>query len=334
MAVIAWPEIQGLNNIRKYTATHPEILNDHSKVNYRCKVKLHGENHAIQVHADGRLVMQSRTTELSVENDNKGFAKWVKSHEDLWKAGSIIKDMIVFGEWIGPGVQKGVACSEIPKKCFAVFAARSFDESVFIVEPKELWALVYGIPDTYVIPWYDELFAQMEQLPKMELDWSASDESLSPIVNCINGLVMEVEKNDPWVEAMFGIKGTGEGLVFYPMSEAHKGYTNFGNLCFKAKGEAHKNIATAKPAQLNAETVASVDEFVSLVLTTARLEQGAKSIYDLKLTGNFVKWVCQDVQKETKDELLASSLTWDQVSKAVSEKARNWYLGKAKGTNK
>ena len=350
MPVIAWPEIEGLNNTRKYTSTHPEILNDQSRVRYRCKVKLHGMNHAVQVHADGRVIPQSRTTELSVENDNAGFAKWVKSHEDLWTAGEIIKDMVVFGEWIGPGVQKGVACSEIPKKCFAVFAARSFDETIFMVEPRELSMLVCGIPDTHVIPWHEDtggeiaMSLQGKMMPtETIIDLDQEDEVLAPIVERINLRVAYVEKVDPWVEAVFGIKGTGEGLVFYPYSDAHQGYTNFTNLCFKAKGEKHKNIATAKPAQLNAESAASVEDFVNLVLTLPRLEQGATAVvsggqpiamltYETKLTGNFVKWIATDVQKETQDELTASNLKWDQVLKPLSEKARNWYLAQAKGT--
>lgn len=37
-------------------------------------------------------------------------------------------------------------------------------------------------------------------------------------------------------------------------------------------------------------------------------------------------WVCKDVEKESKDELKESNLTWLQVSGLVNVKARKWFL--------
>lgn len=338
MSFIAWPEIESFHNIRKFVRVDPqewfrakEQLHGTSTVQYKCKVKLHGTNAAVQCLADGTIVAQSRTNLLSVENDNAGFARWVKFNEALWKDN---KDngrvqVIIFGEWIGPGIQKGVAVSEIPKKCFAVFAARPLDakgnplSDVLWVEPSVLQEMVKGIPDTYVLPWYDQ---------SIDINWRQGDEDLTKSILPINEWVMAIEANDPWVEATFGVKGTGEGLVFYPVSEPHLGWENFNYLVFKAKGEKHKNIKTAAPAQVNAEAAASIESFCELVLTQARLEQGATSVggYDLKSTGKFVGWVSADVQKETQDELEASKLDWKTVQKPLMEKARNWYITEAK----
>lgn len=343
MAVIAWTEIEALYNVRKYSAAHPEILNGNSVVHYRPKVKLHGTNAAVQCHADGRIIAQSRTNELFAAqviagtafpgNDNAGFARWVKDNETLWQdtRDNARSDVIIFGEWIGPGIQKGVAVSEIPKKCFAVFAARPLADGLPLgdelwVDPSILQELVAGIPDTYVLPWYNE---------GIELDWSKTAEELMVRATEINQWVGEVEANDPWVEATFNVKGTGEGLVFYPTSKDHLGLANFNNLVFKAKGEKHKNIKTASPAQLAPEAAASINGFVDMVLTDARLEQGVRVVagelnFDARNTGNFVKWICEDVKKETQDELEASKLEWKQVQKPLSEKARNWFLSQAR----
>jgi hypothetical protein len=321
MAFIAWTDIEAFYNIRKYTHAHPEILGENPIVTYKCKVKLHGTNSAIQVFQDGRVVAQSRTKEITPEDDNAGFARWVNNNEYLWASLSdnADEDIIIFGEWIGKGIQSGVAVSEIPKKSFAVFAARILtDEDSLITEPYLLQDLVKGIPDTYVLPWHNT---------EIEIDWSKPAEELTVITDKINQWVNEVEKIDPWVENTFGVKGTGEGLVFYPAS--HKGHENFKNLCFKAKGEAHKNIKTAAPAQVDPEKAASVDQFVELVLTEARLEQGAAGSYDMKQMGKFINWIVADVKKETQDELEASNLTWDQVTKALTTKARTWYMQKA-----
>lgn len=320
MTVVPWTEIESFHNVRKYTQAHPEILKGSPTVHYRGKVKLHGTNAGIQLHTDGRVVPQSRTTELVDGADNAGFAKWVESNRDKWAA-IATENLVVFGEWCGPGVQKGVAVSEIPKKIFAVFAARSLEDDTFVSDPLELSKMVKGIPDTYVLPWHTAV---------IPVNWGGTVEELTTSVNHINDLVMEVETNDPWVESTFGVKGTGEGLVFYPIAYPHWTLSGFNDLCFKAKGEKHKNIKTAAPAQVNAEAAASIDQFADLVLTEARLEQGAGGSYEMKNIGKFLAWIAADVQKETQDELDASQLTWNQVSKAVANKSRAWYLAKAK----
>lgn len=331
MAVYSWTEIESFHNIRKYTKEHPEILNGNSTVVYAAKVKLHGTNAGIQCHNDGRVIAQSRTTELVDGNDNAGFAKWVQETEDHWRTHN---DLVIYGEWCGPGIQKGVAISEIPKRIFAVFAARRMTDNLdeLIVEPEHLQRLVSTCPDTYVLPWYHEV--------REHINWNNPAEVLQKQVNYINQQVIAVETNDPWVEATFGVKGTGEGLVFYPVSKEHLGLANYNNLVFKAKGEKHKNIKTAAPAQVDASAAANIEQFVDMVLTDARLEQGATAVqtdpvvaqltFDLKLVGKFINWITTDVQKETQDELTASNLTWKQVMKPVGDKARAWYLAKAK----
>lgn len=197
-----------------------------------------------------------------------------------------------------------------------------------VTDPKRLAFLTGNIPGVYVLPWYEDKI--------YSVDWSSSSETLTNNVNLINQDVISVETNDPWVEATFGVKGTGEGLVFYPESSEHHGYKNFANLVFKAKGEAHKNIKKSMPAQIDPLTVASKEEFIDMVLTIARLEQGATSvaggtlIYDVKLTGKFVAWISGDVDKEAQDELAASGLTWKEIQKPLAEKTRSWYLEQVK----
>ena len=232
---IPWTEIESFHNIRKFMKAYPENLNSNNTVLYRSKVKLHGTNAAVQVVPGGTLIAQSRSSEISVTNDNAGFARWVASHNPMdWH---LAEGLVIFGEWCGPGVQKGVAISEIPQKIFAVFAARRLDQSdTLIVEPEELAGLVNGIKDVYVLPWYNE--------EVLSVDWTLPSEELVASTSIINGWVNAVEENDPWVENTFNVKGTGEGLVFYPVSSEHLGNKNFNNLVFKAKGEKHKNIKT------------------------------------------------------------------------------------------
>lgn len=329
--LIAWPEITSFHNIRKYTEAHPEILNNKSTVKYMPKIKLHGTNAAIQCHKDGVIICQSRESIITPEKDNAGFARWVKSNEHLWQKN--VRDVILFGEWIGKNIQKsGVAVSELYSKCFAIFAARPLENGSILgddlwKDPNVLLDFITDIPHTYVLPWYNN---------GLTVNWSGTAEDLSQTTDLINEWVSKVEANDPWVDATFGIKGMGEGLVFYPVSDEHQGNINFGNLCFKAKGEAHKNIATAKPAQLDPSVAANVDAFIDLVLTDARLEQAANAtaltqkIFEMPLLGKFVSWIEKDVQKETKAEIEASKLEWKLIQKPLINKARIWYISKAK----
>lgn len=341
---VSWIEIESFHNIRKYVKAHPEILNGCSKVTYMAKCKLHGTNAAVQVHNDLNLVPQSRTSLLSIGNDNCGFARWVSDHIDQWLTGS--PGYIYFGEWIGSGVQKGVACSQLIEKQFAVFAARKItenngsqldvdnSENSLMVSPEELSKITSVVHGLHILPWYS---APGITVPaSITIDWLASVEELAKQVDEINSWVNAVEINDPWIDEVFGIKGIGEGLVFYPVSTEHRSLADFNNLVFKAKGSAHKNIMKSAPAQIDASTASSIDDFVNMVLTVARLEQGVTIVnggvlsFDMKQTGNFVTWIQNDIKKETVDELEASGLTYEQVSKSIAMKARAWYLEMAK----
>ena len=326
MKLIPWTEIESFHNIRKYTKSHPEILNGNNVVHYVPKVKLHGTNAAVQVHDDGTVVAQSRTSLLIDGNDNAGFAKWVESNKTEWL--KFKRNFVYFGEWFGTGIQKGVACSEINKKAFAVFAARSLDEGndLLVVDPGELIYMVSPIDNLYVLPWYGL---------GTEVDWSSESEQLAGNVKDINQCVDDVEKCDPWIKATFNIDGTGEGLVYYPCSKEHLGVVNYANLVFKAKGEAHKNIKVASPAQIDAAVASSVKDFVDMVLTLARLEQGVTAVngslvYEMKTVGKFITWIQDDVKKECQDEIDASELTFDAVKNSLTTRARAWYLDNAK----
>lgn len=316
-----WTEITAFYNVRKSLSKYPELLSGNSAVIYKAKVKLHGTNAAVQCHG-GEIVVQSRTQIITPNNDNAGFAKFVYDNKEPWTK---FKDIIIYGEWCGSGIQSGVAISAIGKKIFAVFAIRSIsDESKLIFEPEEISNIIGNIPDVYVLPWSEK--------SDIEINWNLPTQELEVKTSEINIWVLSIEKNDPWVQKTFNVSGLGEGLVFYPVSKEHSNYTGFKNLAFKAKGEKHKNIKSALPAQVNPEVLLSANAFVDSVLTDARLNQAAQSVgsFDIKLTGHFVKWIIADIQKECQDELEASNLSFDDVSGMLNKSARNWFVSKCR----
>jgi hypothetical protein len=317
---VSWGSIELLHNVVR-TLTHlHELGQSFPVVEYRAKVKLHGSNCAVQI-TDSGIVAQSRTALLTSESDYKGFATWVAANAAYF--GSLRRGSVVFGEWCGPGVEKGMAISKAKRKVFAVFAVQI--GASIIYDPDDVRGLlpIAGDPDDlFVLPW--------EGAP-ITIDYG-SRAQLDAVAAELNGRVEAVEREDPWVKSVLGISGLGEGLVFYPTKvdgdSPDTEPQHLATLMFKAKGEKHRTAGTKTAVQVDASIVASVDDFVSLMLTEARLQQGLAVVEgrDPKRTGAFLTWIAADVRKESVAELEASGLTWAQVDKAIQVRARSWFL--------
>jgi len=321
---VTWSSIGLLHNV-VVTLNHLNNLGQRplQPVRYRAKVKLHGMNAAVQVNSDG-LVAQSRTEVLSPTVDLKGFAKWVAANESHFKA--LPTGIVVFGEWVGPGVEKGMAISQLPSKIFVVFAVQVGSESDarIVYDPDEIISLLTaarGCQDLHVLPW--------EETGDIVMDYSnkAQMESMTPV---LNSLVDRIEKEDPWVKRTFGLIGVGEGLVFYPEpGSVPPTRDELALLMFKAKGEKHRTAGTKQSVQVDPTVVENATGFADLMVTEARLEQAVSQVcngeYDMRHTSKFLSWVAGDVQKESAAELDAAGLEWKQVTGPVLTRAREWY---------
>jgi hypothetical protein len=316
---VPWGSIDLLHNLVQTLGHLNGLGQPFPVVDYRAKVKLHGTNCAVQVAGDG-VVAQSRTALLSPEADHKGFAAWTHAHAAYFSA--LEPALVIFGEWCGPGIEKGMAISRAAKKIFAVFAIRR--EGTVVYEPDQLRALLPAASapaELYVLPWE----GQPITVP------FGDRERLSDVASELNARVAQVEREDPWVKQALGISGLGEGLVFYPVGVdgAPPGTERFEQLMFKAKGEKHRTAGTRTAVQVDPSVVASVGEFVSLMVTEARLRQGVTEACggtrDPRATREFLAWVTADVRKESTAELAASGLSWTDVEKAVVARARDWF---------
>lgn len=334
---IAWTEIQSFYNVRKALKQFPELMKGKSTVTYRAKVKLHGTNAGVVINPNGEVTAISRTTVLTGTSDNAGFAKWVEARKVEFASFSSDKaTVVIFGEWCGPGIQKGVAVNQLKDRMFAVFALRLVNPSPdlepledFIAEPLALEGIARGIPGVHVIPWFNTG-------EEFQIDWNESAEALQPALDRINAHVLHVEELDPWMASQFGVRGVGEGLVFYPINADHIGYENFSNLCFKAKGEKHQVVAHTAPVQADPSIAANASAFAEMVVTPARLDQGVRAVnggevaFNQKNIGAFLGWINADVTKETTAELEASGLDLKTALKACGDRARAWYVAEMK----
>jgi len=338
-----WTSIEQLHAVRFALNARREVTGEPlPRVTYRAKVKVDGTNAAIHAlpPAPGRSAMgafaaQSRTRLLTPDDDNYGFAAWVHGPAAEFCAGlhARLGRAVVYGEWCGRGIQKRTAISKVERNVLAVFAVQlgdpARDTARLVVDPERLRALLPAHPDVFVLPWHGE---------PVVLDF-ADAERLQAGAARIDAMVAEVEAADPWVAEIFGLRGLGEGVVLYPVegvawdAEGGTDRDRYTELMFKAKGEEHRVNRQKKAAQIDPEVARSVEEFVALVVTPARLEQGLEQVLggrmDLRRMGELLQWIGHDVQKESTAELAAAGLEWKQVAKAVGQAAQRWYRERA-----
>jgi hypothetical protein len=320
---VSWPEIDNFHSLRRQFVKNPFLYENNKVVRYMAKVKLHGTNSGVRINSDGSIHALSRTAVITPEKDNAGFASFVYANKKAFELLKADHDFIIYGEWCGPGIQKGVAVTKIPNKIFAIFSILSLTPGSkdLTICPKiiksKLVSLIDSIGAVKVIPWFSsELFC---------VDWSLGADELLPVVNRLNNLVMDVEQCDPFIKSEFGIEGVGEGLVLYPIDAP------FAEFAFKAKGEKHTVVAHTRPVQADATVVNSANEFAAMVLPAARLEQGVIVVngslsFEKSNIGKFLKWIAADLEKEVSAELEASKLDAKIVQRACSDFARKWYL--------
>lgn len=339
MSFTRWTDIEGFHNVRKAVNKY-ELYS--GSITYRGKIKLHGTNAGIVVKGNmngkGDVFAQSRSGIIGTGNDNAGYAAWVESTKDVWLGITQRLQITIFGEWCGPGVQKGVAITQVSGKQFAIFAIQigitEEDGSNYIIaDPTEIEKFFFvedvTLPENvHILPWYGEdIIVDYADTPMLEA-----------AVDAMNKVIEDVEAVDPWVKEVFGVEGMGEGVVYYPVSFQDKfGYISrwhMSTFMFKAKGEKHKVQKDKKAVILDPEVVASTNEFADKFVTEQRLEQWATSVnrgvldFDSKLIGAFLKEFNQDVKKESGDELTVAELEWKDVAKEVAKRAREWYLAK------
>jgi hypothetical protein len=84
--------------------------------------KIDGTNAQVCVLDDGTVLAGSRTRWITPENDNYGFAAWVKAHEDELCVG--LGPGHHFGEWWGKGIQSNYG---LDHRRFSLFNVSRWD---------------------------------------------------------------------------------------------------------------------------------------------------------------------------------------------------------------
>jgi len=109
----------------------------------------------------------------------------------------------------------------LKKPIFVLFAVR-ISTNLLIVEPDPIQRLLSLSPkplpaDLHVLPWHED-YRMPEQMHR-EITLKFNDEhGLEAKAVVIQSMVVDIDREDPWVRRQFDVSGVGEGLVFYPIN--------------------------------------------------------------------------------------------------------------------
>lgn len=106
--------------------------------------KIDGTNAQIHVAEDGSVYAGSRNRWITPEDDNYGFARWVKENEEALRTGLGLGTH--YGEWWGAGIQRRYGIAE---KRFSLFNVHRWTDDV---RP----AICHVVPTLYKGPFSQE----------------------------------------------------------------------------------------------------------------------------------------------------------------------------------
>jgi hypothetical protein len=295
---------------------------------FKGTVKLHGTNAGVSFNAPSGMWAQSRENIITPEKDNAGFAFFVHSNETafmrLFHDVAVNNDMdmhkntiTIYGEWCGSGIQKGVGISGI-QKSFFIFGVKITPHVQSEEELKNNPAY-----------WVDYTYLRNTEVKIYNIDdfqtWSIDIDFNMPqlVQNQLGELTNRVEKECP-VSKFFGLSGVGEGIVWS---------CEVGGVVhrFKVKGEKHSSSKVKTLAAVDIDKLNSIGDFIEHTVTENRFNQALENIFpdselDIRMLGNLIKWVINDIIKEESDTMFVNGLEPKDVNKFVSQKVKEMFL--------
>jgi len=170
-------------------------------IEFKGTVKLHGENIGILFDKKtGEIAIQTRKKIINEDNGN-GVYLWFeenkKAIKSLFFTGCVhfkCEQIVVYGEWVGKGIKKGVGVSELSKR-FIPFSVLA----------------ITGDKQIFETPINDRLFTCIDYFYEyyLKIDFN----NLDGVADEIKGVVLSIEEECP-VANHYGIKGKGEGIVW------------------------------------------------------------------------------------------------------------------------
>lgn len=290
------------------------------KLMFRGTVKLHGTNAGIMENTDGSIQYLSRNNVVGL-GKHFGFPEAMEGQKDevrelfnqINSLHNIGQDqtVIVYGEWCGPSVQKGVAISKIENKTFFFFSIKVINK-----DGTHFWVPIDAIGST------SDTIRSILDFQHFYIDIDMNNPGLHQ--NKLIELTQAVEDKCP-VAAQYGIEGVGEGVVYETFYKDKR-------FIFKVKGAKHSSSKVKTLASVDPEKAKSQADFIEYAVTLNRVKQAMfevaqqKEINESDLnkshTGDVLRWIANDILSEELDTMQASKLEWKEVAKQASNKAR------------
>lgn len=298
-------------------------------INYVLKPKLHGSNASILISLEG-IECRSKNRVLSPENDHMNFCKAMMVHEKIWLdmlEDNDFQDLVVYGEWAGPGVQKTDAVSSIPEKTFFIFAIYypPTETSVAMVNTKNLWMDIY-------VPLEVSNVVEVPVLHEFKIPFDVTKD-ISEHVKLINKLVESFEEEDPYIKGLYSVDGPGEGIVGSPSLALS--LDEYFEYTFKAKTEAHRVKKTKEPASAKEPLPQEALEFANTFVTIPRLKQCVHELKievpEMRFTPQVMDWMKADIWKESIPEVEAMGVSQKSLEKVMGHKIVALWKGYVNG---
>lgn len=310
--------------------------------------KAHGTNASVCYSEPDGIWCQSRENLITPEKDNFGFAWFIEQNKET--VISIIKELAkennidlnthiisVYGEWIGNGIQKNVAISELDKR-FVIFehfkvSPIEHQENSETIEKAKWYKTIsysdFGVPHP-TIEWVEspenKIFNIMNfQTRIITIDFNNPERAQNELIK----IMEEVEAECPIGKA-FGISGIGEGVVISHLTED-------GSLIqAKVKGEQHAKssgkVKTLKP--VDTEKLDKIDKCVEEICHEWRFSQGLREVFgpeyektiDRSKIGLYLKWCSNDTIKEESSIIQEYGFEPKDVMSKVQQKAKDYFF--------
>lgn len=335
MQLHKWPDIEQLRSVVRRVKDRSAFVGkddngdpiyDYTKpkptLAFTGTTKLHGSNAACGYTADTDEVwFQSRERIITVDSDNAGFCRfWLDSTFDLkaflksyYDALNCTSHFVLYGEWCGGNIQKGVALNQLPKM-FVIFGAKADDRWL---TPSE----VACIPES---PAHNIYNTYQAQTWTVQVDFENPELHTNQFVDITNA----VENECPWGKR-FNVSGVGEGEVWVCVTQGYES----SDYWFKTKGERHAGSSKVKTVvAVDVEKAKSIQEFVERAVNESRCRQSisklveAGVVLDRSQMGQFLRWIFNDVIKEESDTAAASGIDIQKISGQISNAAKRWFF--------
>lgn len=226
--------------------------------------KLHGTNSAIVLTVrDSKIesyYAQSRNRVLSEEEDNYGFYKFVYEEFQVPELISSIGsdyDLIIYGEWVGKGIQHGVGLSDLETRYFVIFDIHVavLDTSVVVPLPEAL-----RLQMIYKTTICNEKVHSV--VNRFEGRVIVKNNDLVGMVDQLQSIANTYALNSP-MSAFLGKEGRGEGIVCTIPNTS---------IIFKIKGDDYSNRTNEPKTTFSKEVGVSIE--VIDFINQERLDQG------------------------------------------------------------